>query len=281
MRVLVTGASGFVGADLVRCLEAKGHQVRRAGRQTPHEPWAGCDALVHLANIAHTRADPSALWRVNVEGTLATAKRALAAGIRRFVFLSSVKAVGEATSRPMDGSQTPSPSDQYGRAKLAAEMALAELGRESGLEIVVLRPPLVYGPGVKANFLSLMRAVDRGWPLPFASIANRRSLIYVENLSDAIAQALSSRAASRRTYFVTDGAPVSTPALCRLLGQALGRPPRLFAFPPALLAAVPSLRSLVDSLEIDDEAIRAELAWRPPYSVEQGLAATADWYRRR
>jgi nucleoside-diphosphate-sugar epimerase len=126
-----------------------------------------------------------------------------------------------------------------------------------------------------------MRAVDRGWPLPFASIANRRSLIYVGNLSDAIAQVLSSRAASHRTYFVTDGAPVSTPALCRLLGQALSRPPRLFAFPPALLAAVPPLRSLVDSLEIDDGAIRAELAWRPPYSVEQGLAATADWYRRR
>jgi UDP-glucose 4-epimerase len=263
MRVVVTGASGFIGSNLVRCLEAKGHRVCRAGRQTAHEPWEGFEALVHLANIAHTRADPAALWRINVEGTLATARKAVAAGIRRFVFMSSVKAAGEA-------------GDRYGRAKLAAETDLARLGREAGLEIVVLRPPLVYGPGVKANFLSLMRALHRGWPLPFASIANRRSLIYVGNLSDAVLQALTRAEGAGQTYFVADGAPVSTPELCRALGRALGRPARLFAFPPALLPA-----RLAGSLEVDDAAIRRELGWRPPFSFEAGLRATADWYLGR
>jgi len=221
-----------------------------------------CDAVVHLANIAHTHASAAELRRVNVEGTIAQARAALAAGARRFLYLSSIKAAP--------------PVDAYGRAKSIAEHALLQA---QGLEAVILRPPLVYGPRVKANFLSLMRAIDGGWPLPFASIENRRSLVYVGNLCDAILRCLEARQATGRTYFVSDGVPVSTPQLCRALGAALQCPARLFPFPARLLELHPGLRRLTRSLEVDDSAIRQELNWRPPYTFEQGLRATAEWYR--
>lgn len=255
MRILVTGASGFIGSHLCPALGAAGHEVRAS--------VAGCDAVVHLANIAHTSARPADLQRVNVEGTLAQAQSALGAGARRFVYLSSIKAA--------------QPDDAYGRAKSSAEQALLQL---DGLEPVILRPPLVYGPRVKANFLALMRAIDRGWPLPLASIRNRRSLIYVGNLVDAIIRCVEGPAV-RKSYAVSDGAPVSTPELCRALGRALGRPARLWPFPPALLRLAPGLARLVESQEADEHAIREELGWRPPYSFEEGLRDTAAWYRAR
>lgn len=253
MRVLVTGAGGFIGSHLCPALAAAGHELRASVE--------GSEAVVHLANIAHTSASPAQLHRVNVEGTIAQAKAALAAGARRFVYLSSIKA-GSA-------------GDAYGRSKAIAEQALLQL---PGLEAVILRPPLVYGPRVKANFLALLRAVDRGWPLPLASIANRRSFVYVGNLVDAILRCLESTARGK-TYAVADGAPVSTPELCRAIARALGRPARLFAFPPALLRLVPGMARLVESQEVDDAAIRAELGWRAPFTLEQGLQATAEWYR--
>jgi len=253
MRILVTGARGFIGSHLCAALPAAGHELRTSAE--------GCDAVVHLANIAHTSASPRELHRVNVEGTLALAQAALACGARRFVYLSSIKAA--------------QPDDAYGRAKSIAEQALLQL---EGLEAVSLRPPRVYGPRVKANFLALMRAIDRGWPLPLASIRNRRSLIYVGNLVDAIRRCFEGTAV-RKTYAVSDGAPVSTSDLCRSLGRALGRPARLFPFPPALLRLAPGLARLAESLEVDDRAIRAELGWRPPFTFEEGLRFTADWYR--
>jgi nucleoside-diphosphate-sugar epimerase len=256
MRIHVTGARGFIGSQLCPRLTAAGHELRAT--------LEGCDAVVHLANIAHTRASPAELRRVNVEGTVAQAEAARAAGTRRFVYLSSVKAI--------------TPDDAYGRAKREAEQALANI---SGLETVVLRPPLVYGPGVKGNFLALMRAIDRGWPLPFASIDNRRSLIYVGNLCNAMKRCVEAPQASGRTYLVSDGDPVSTPQLCRALGGALRRPARLYPFPARLLTLHPGLRRLTSSLEIHDSAIRQELSWRPPYSFEEGLRLTAEWYRTR
>jgi nucleoside-diphosphate-sugar epimerase len=253
MRIHVTGASGFIGSHLCPALAAAGHVVQPM--------LEGCDAVVHLANIAHTAAHPAELHRVNVEGTIAQAKAALAAGAKRFVYLSSIKA-GH-------------PDDAYGRAKSVAEQALLQL---EGLEPVILRPPLVYGPRVKANFLALMRAVERGWPLPLASIRNRRSLVYVGNLVDAILRCLEGNRVGR-IYAVSDGAPVSTPDLCRAIASALGRPARLFPFPPTLLRLAPGFARLTESLEVDDRAIREELDWRAPFSFDQGLQATAQWYR--
>jgi UDP-glucose 4-epimerase len=252
MYVHVTGERGFIGSHLCPALAAAGHVVLPT--------LEGCDAVVHLANIAHTSARPVELHRVNVEGTIAQAKAALAAGARRFVYLSSIKA--------------DKPVDPYGRAKSVAEQALLQA---PGLEALILRPPLVYGPRVKANFLALVRAVERGWPLPLASIRNRRSLVYVGNLVDAILRCLEGNPVGR-IYAVSDGAPVSTPELCRALGRALGKPARLFPFPPALLRLAPGFARLTESLEVDDRAIRDELGWRAPFSFEQGLQATVQWY---
>jgi UDP-N-acetyl-alpha-D-quinovosamine dehydrogenase len=265
MRILVTGLSGFIGSSLGPFLEARGHEVRGAGRELTAlaEALRGCDAMVHLANIAHARVEAGLLRRVNVEGTVRAAALAADHGVRRFVYLSSVKAI--------------EPQDAYGHAKLAAEHALRQTAAASTMQPVILRPPLVYGPRVKANFLSLMRAIARGWPLPFASIENRRSLLFVENLCDAILACLQTAKASGKTYVVSDGPPVSTPALCRAIGDALGRPARLFRFPPRLLP----LDKLKDSLVVDDAALREELGWKPPFSFEEGLSATAAWYRNR
>jgi nucleoside-diphosphate-sugar epimerase len=148
-----------------------------------------------------------------------------------------------------------------------------------GLSLTVLRPPLVYGPGVKANFLALMRAVARGWPLPLANIENRRSLVYAGNLADAAVRCLESPLAAGKTYGVADGAPLSTPALCRALGAALGRPARLFPCPPALLEFAPPARKLTRSLVVDDSALRRELGWAPPHTFDEGLRLTAGWFQ--
>ena len=265
MAVLVTGASGFIGRALVAMLGARRIDWRGAGRAEvgsldARTDWSrvlpGCDRVVHLANLAHARGlSEAAVRAVNVDGTRRLAQQAAGAGVRRLVYVSSVKAV--------DG------GDVYGRAKRDAELALAEI---RDLEVVVLRPPLVYGPGVKANFLALMRAVDRGWPLPLASIANRRSLVYVGNLVDAIFSCLEAPLAAGKVYPVTDGMGVSTPELIRALARALGRPARLLPFPPGLLDLLAPLQSLVRSLEVDDGAIRRELGWRPPFSFEIGRA---------
>ena len=254
MRVFVTGAGGFIGGHLCAELAARG-VARVASMQ-------GADAVVHLANIAHSRAPESELRRVNVEGTLERAREAAQCGARRFVYLSSALAAGAA--------------DRYGRSKLAAERGLAQL---RGIEVVILRPPLVYGPGVKANFLALMRAVSRGMPLPLASVDNRRSLVYVGNLVDAVIHCLESPQAPGRNLGVSDGPGVSMPELCRRLGEALGRPARLFPFPPALLARLPVLRKVAQSLEVDDSILREALGWRAPFTFEEGIRRTALWYR--
>lgn len=294
MIVAVTGANGFIGSHLCRRLADAGHETRalvRAPAQSlaglrsveqrtigdlaQFDGWAGvlrgADAVIHLAGYAHGRGDEAAINAVNVEATL----RAAQASAARFIYVSTVKVHGETSgSRPFDERSALAPRERYAVSKAAAEDALRKL---SDLRLTVVRPPLVYGPGVRANFLALLGAVARGFPLPLAGIRNQRSLIFVGNLADAMVACLERAQAVGRTYLVSDGEPVSTPALCEGMGRALGRRARLFPVPAALVP----VRALIDSLEVDDSAIRRELAWRPPYSLDEGLRATAHWYRNR
>ncbi len=306
--VLVTGANGFVGNALCEALIASARRVRRAVRVArpglsdavatgdigPDTDWRpaleGVGSVVHLAARTHvlheTAADAQAEYRrINVEGTRRLAQMAAQAGVRRLVFMSSIKVNGEATERPFTERDVPRPEDAYGRSKWETEQALAQVTAETGLEVAVLRPPLVYGPGVKGNFLRLMDVVARGTPLPLGSIENRRSLVYVGNLVDAIVKALDAPGAAGRTYLVSDGEDVSTPDLVRALAQALGVRPRLLPCPPALLqfgAALAGKRAelarLTGSLQVDSAALRRELDWRPRCTLAQGLAETARWY---
>ena len=257
MKVHVTGQRGFIGSTLVPELERRGHDI---------VPLGEAQAVVHLAGIAHRRAGRDELEEANVRGAERLARQAASRGAS-FVFLSSVKVHGEESAKPLRETDPIVPADAYAESKARAEEALRAI---AGLRLTVLRPPLVYGPGVKANFLALMRAISRGWPLPFASVANRRSFVYVGNLADAIERCL----AAEGTYLVSDGEALGTAELCREIGTALGRPCRLFAFPPRFLPG-----KLAASLEVDDSALRRALAWQPPFTTRVGLKATADWFR--
>ena len=305
-KVLVTGASGFVGSALVPALAAAGHRVVRVVRRggapgdlvvsdmigwnpSPGE-LAGLDCIVHLAARAHVMgdtADSLALYRsVNVETTRKLARAAADCGVRRFIYMSSVKVNGERTfERPFTEVEAPRPEDAYGISKWEAEQALRKATAGSRMECVVLRPPLIYGAGVKGNFLRLLQAVARGVPLPLASVRNRRSLLYLGNLADAIASCIDYPAAAGRTYLVADGEDVSTPGLIRAIAAALGRPARLIPFPPVLLQAAAAMLGKADaaarllgSLQIDAGSIQRELGWRPRCSLAQGLGTTAEWY---
>ena len=310
--VLVSGATGFVGRALVAALRAQQRQVRCALRETapdnagndfivgdigPDTDWQpalrGIDCVVHLAARTHvlreSAADPLRAYRhINVGGTRRLAQQAAAAGVRRFVFLSSIKVNGESTSEhPFTANDAPQPLDAYGISKREAEDVLRQIGADTSMEIVILRPPLVYGPGVKGNFLRLLQAVERGTPLPLASIENRRSLVYVGNLVDAIITCIDAPAAAGKTWLVSDGEDVSTPALIRKLAAALELSPRLLPCPPALLhfsAALLGKRAaamrLTGSLAVDGSALRQAIGWQPRYSLDQGLKATAQWYHQ-
>jgi len=236
----------------------------------------GADSLVHLAAYAHARGvDPSELQRINVDLPVALGVAAANKGVR-MLFLSSSKVMGE-EGRFNEASPS-APHDAYARAKADAEARLRGI---PGLALAILRPPLVYGPGVKANFLALLRAIASGWPLPLASIKNRRSLVFAGNLADAALRCVEMPQSAGRTCLVSEGEPVSTPALCRALGAALGCPARLFACPPSLLELAPPARKLTRSLVVEDRALRHELGWVPPFTLEEGLRITAQWFRAR
>ena len=318
--VLVTGASGFVGAAVAARLVQLGcpntrAAVRRAYTQLPlgvegcvvptlaaDTDWtsalAGIDSVVHAAARVHvmreSATDPlDAFRRVNVQGTLNLARQAAQAGVRRFVFISSIKVNGEATEpgRPFRADDEPAPQDAYGVSKLEAEVGLRALAETTGMEVVIIRPVLVYGPGVRANFQALMSLVNKGVPLPFGRTSNRRSLVALDNLVDLVCTCLEHPAAAHQTFLVSDGEAVSTAGLVRAMATALGKKPRLLDVPLPWMSRVAQAvgqgavtQRLFESLEVDIDKNRQLLGWEPSTRMAEALLATARAYveaRRR
>jgi UDP-glucose 4-epimerase len=310
-RVLVTGATGFVGSALLRslCLVSEHTPVAlvRGKATAPTETeWLrthdlqtlqctelqGLDVIVHCAARVHVMQevvdDPLREFReANVVATLHLAREASKAGVRRFIFLSSIKVNGEESSigRPYTADDIPSPVDAYGISKLEAEIGLRALAEETGLEIVIVRPVLVYGPGVKANFRSMMGWLEHGVPLPLGRIRNRRSLVALDNLVDLILRCIEHPAALNETFLVSDGEDLSTPELLRHLGLALGKPVRLLPVPTYILQVGARLvgkgsvaQRLCGSLQVDIDRTRNLLGWAPPITVDEALRRTAQHF---
>jgi len=311
-RVLVTGATGFVGSALIERLRQSGVDVAATIRDTsralrlpsgvPHfvldlaradqlDPSAleGIDCIVHLAaqvHLLHPSAEQHADYLLkNAMATESLARCAVRAGVRRFVFLSSIKVNGERTiSAPFRADDRPNAEDEYGRSKLVAERALQKVALETGLEVTIIRPPLVYGIGVRANFLRLLQIVDRRVPLPIASIRNARSMISVWNLCDLLERVINHPAACG-VWLASDGRDLSTPEVITMLGQAMQRRLRLVACPVPLLKIMTSVigmraefERLTSSLQVDVTETCQRLQWRPPLTVEEGFSRTVEWY---
>ncbi|MDZ4202892.1 MAG: NAD-dependent epimerase/dehydratase family protein [Gallionella sp.] len=307
-QILVTGASGFVGQVVCAELSHRGYAVTGVSRDIgkldsrictavqigaidADTDWSGVldgmGCVVHLAARAHIlhedAADPLDSFRhTNVRGTERLARSAAAAGVKRLVYVSSIGVNGLATRAGARFAETdpPAPHNDYSLSKWEAEQVLAQVSTETGLQVVVVRPPLVYGEGAPGNFALMVKILRRGLPLPLASVKNQRDLIYVGNLADALISCASHPAAAGQTYLVCDGEPVSTPELLRQLAGAMGVPSRVFPFPPALLKLAGTLTGqsapverLLGSLQIDSGKIRRELGWHPPYTLQQGLRA--------
>ena len=315
--ILVTGANGFVGSALCDRLRDVGCLVRKAMRDERKLPqgdtaghnefeWVvlhdrstdvetrqalhGAQVVMHLAARVHIMedraADPLAEFRrVNTDWTERLARAAARQGVRRFVYVSSIKVNGEESPVPFTELDPPNPQDPYGISKWEAEQALAAVSSETGLETVIVRSPLVYGPGVGGNFLALMNVLRKGIPLPLALVQNRRSLIYRGNLIDALIRCAHDTRAAGRTYLVSDGEDLSTPELIQRLGRTMGVTVRLWPFPSSLLrwagcvlGKQGALDRVLGSLQLDCSALRRELDWHPPCSVDDGLAETAAWF---
>lgn len=313
--IVVTGANGFVGRVLCPALADTGLRVRALVRSPASAPIAfqehgvqvsvwrdsgdpgtlaplirGADVLVHLAGLAHVtgsrRADELRFDAANAALTCEVAKAAVKNGVRRFLMISSIKVNGDSTSsKPFRADDRPAPLDAYGRSKLKAEIQLKQIAATGDMEFVILRPPLVYGPHVRANFFRLMRAVHREWPLPFGSVQNQRSLISVWNLVDFIANALSHPRARNRTFLVSDGVSPSTPQLVCKLAAALGKRARLWSVNPLLLRALfrvcgqsRAFDRLCGSLLVDPTEAQTLLGWTPPLSLRIGIQRTAAWF---
>jgi nucleoside-diphosphate-sugar epimerase len=310
VKVAVTGANGFVGRAVCAASKTHGMAVRAICRSSLDVPagvegvvisnidagtdWqhalTGCHVVVHLAARVHVMQDAATdplleFRRVNVQGSLNLARQAAAAGVRRFVFISSVKVNGEATGpgHPFKADDRPAPLDAYGISKMEAEQGLRELAAQTGMQVVIIRPPLVYGPGVKANFAAMMRWLGRGLPLPLGAIANQRSLVALDNLVDLIMTCITHPVAANETFLVSDGEDVSTTELLRRMGRAMGCPARLLPVPASLLKLAATLvgkrdvaQRLCGSLQVDIAKTRQLLGWRPPLTLDQGLKKAAE-----
>ena len=311
-KILITGTTGFVGQAVCKKLREQNHMLTGATRTAdlgsgpervplyhipeigPGNDWSqvvsGAEIIIHLAARVHVMKDSSSdpladFRRINTAGTQNLAEQAAAAGVKRFVFISTVKVAGEISPvRGFNETDPAKPEDPYGLSKWEAEQALIEISRTTNMEIVILRPPLVYGPGVKGNFLALVKAIKKDRLLPLGAIQNQRSLVFVENLADAIVQAAIHPKAANQTYFVSDESAVSTPSLIEKIATAFNIKPRLINFPLGLLKLAGTLTGksaaidrLVGSLTVDTQKIKTELQWQAPYSMEEGLKQTANW----
>lgn len=318
MNILLTGSSGFVGESLLQRIH-KYHQIQkttaifRQPEQISHahksnifpeiipsleqlaqsqELLSQVDCIIHLAARVHQMhdsvTDPLAAFRaVNTKATEELALAASKAGVKRFIFLSSIKVNGEENSKDTIYQETSiaSPQDPYGISKWEAEEKLRHVSNQTGLEVVILRPPLVYGPKVKANFLKMIEIIHKGIPLPLASVNNLRSLVFVENLTDAIINAAIHPAAASQTFLISDGYDISTSDLIKQIATSLQKTPKLLPFPPKLLKLAGQLTGKSDTLDrltgslvVDSSKIRQTLNWTPPYTFEQGIQQTCDWY---
>lgn len=312
-RVFVSGATGFVGSSVTErlptisdiCVIAASRRSElvwpagvtplllsdlREGSQLI--PLAGVDAVVHSAARVHVMSDQASdplteFRKVNVDGTLNLARQAALAGVRRFIFISSVKVNGEGTRlrQPYKADDISAPLDPYGVSKMEAEQGLRALAAETGMEVVIIRPVLVYGPGVKANFLSMMGWLHKGVPLPFGAIHNRRSLVALDNLVDLIVTCIDHPAAANQTFLVSDGEDLSTTELLRRMGVALGKPARLLPVPSWMLESGAAMlgkkalsQRLCGSLQVDICKTRELLNWTPPVSVDDALRKTAKHF---
>ncbi|MCG9098022.1 UDP-glucose 4-epimerase family protein [Laribacter hongkongensis] len=309
MKILITGANGLVGRALCSVLNPFVHNVVRAVR-TSMMPWEvsigdlnkdtdwskalgqGTDVVIHLAGQvpltdSASMASGDRYTEVNALGTANLARQCALYGVKRFIFISTIKVLGDGKSKPYRDTDLAVPADAYAISKWEAEQMLWQIAAEMGMEVVVLRPPLVYGAGVKGNFLRLMQAIDKRRPLPLGGIHNRRSLIYLGNLVDAICLCLTHPKAAGKTFLVGDGDDVSTPELVRQVAAALGRRPFLLPVPESwmrwagrMLGKQASVDRLLGSLCVDITPLREELGWNPPYTMQVGLEATVRWYRQ-
>ena len=308
-RALVTGSSGFVGRALVAELRRRGFLVRGAVRRRPPQAtdgelievgelsgstdWSaalqGVDTVFHLAARVHQVGDTgdageAAYQRANADATAALARAAIKGGTRRFVFVSSVKVMGEVSAeRPFDESDPPQPQDAYGRSKLAAERELLQLAGQ--IEVSIVRPPLVYGPGVRANFLTLLKIAASGWPLPLGAAQAVRSMAFIDSLVDALIACAMVPHGSPATYFVSDGRDISVAELIRVMRKEMGLPARLWTLPAGVVQGAARLLGRADAaprlfspLQVNIARIRSDLGWSPPVTAEEGLRATARWF---
>lgn len=311
MSILLTGASGFVGKAVLQTAQHRGLKIRPvyrsmdSARGQPEAAlisgldgavdWSqalqGINVVIHAAAYAHSTREEALdslaeYRRVNVVGTLNLARQAAAAGVRSFVFISSIKVNGEATApgQSFTADDTPSPEDAYGQSKAEAEAHLKQVSKETGMKVTIIRPPLIYGPGVKGNFASLISWLRRGLPLPLGAVTqNRRSLVGLDNLVDLILVCADHPKAANQTFLISDGEDLSTVELLRRVGEALGQPPRLLWVPPGTISFVADLlgkrvisRRLLGSLQVDMQKTRELLDWKPAVAVDEGLRRAVE-----